>query len=154
RTAASYGRGWQREFKLRIAAVLAPQKDYAPLALEIATRLEQELVPADAAATRQRVLKALAAAEANAGSSTAVREKLAGLLATVEKPRDREYRAKVPPFKPVLFTGRKTQSDRAVVLELFTGTQCPPCVAASVAFEALHETYRPTDLVLLQYHLH
>jgi len=154
KTAASYGRGWQREFHLQIAVALAPQKDYAALALGIATRLEKELVPADAAATRQRVLKALAAVEANAGSSAAVRETLAGLLAKVEETLDREYRAKVPPFKPVSFTEHKAKSDRAVVLELFTGTQCPPCVAAAVAFDALHETYRPADLVLLQYHLH
>src|SRR4029077_11185162 len=52
------------------------------------------------------------------------------------------------------FAGRKAMSDRPVVLELFTGTQCPPCVAAAVAFEALHETYKPAELVLLQYHLH
>jgi hypothetical protein len=104
--------------------------------------------------TRQRVLKALAAAEAASGSSAAVQEKLAGLLVKVEETLDQEYRAKVPPFKPVAFSGRKTASDRAVVLELFTGTQCPPCVAAAVAFDALHASYRPTDLVLLQYHLH
>jgi RNA polymerase sigma factor (sigma-70 family) len=154
KTAASYGRDWQREFKLRIAAALAPQKDYAALALDIARRLEKELVPAHAAATRERVLKALAAAEANAGSSAAVRDTLAGLLAKLEETLDREYRAKVPPFKPVSFAGRKARSDRAVVLELFTGTQCPPCVAAAVAFDALHETYRPAELVLIQYHLH
>lgn len=152
--AARYGRGWQREFNLQIAAALAPQKEFAALALEIATRLEKELVPADAAATRQRVLKALAAAQANAGSSPAVQERLARLLAQVEETLDREYRAKVPPFKPGTFPRRKTASDRAVVLELFTGTQCPPCVAATVAFDALHQTYQPTELVLLQYHLH
>ena len=153
-TAASYGRRWQREFNLQVAAALAPQKDYAAVALEIATRLEKELVPADAAATRQRVLKALATAQGNAGSSAAAQEALGRLLAQVEEILDREYRAKVPPFKPVSFTGRKARSNRAVVLELFTGTQCPPCVAASVAFDALHEAYRPSELVLIQYHLH
>ena len=39
-------------------------------------------------------------------------------------------------------------------MELFTGAQCPPCVAADVAFDALLKTYKPTELVGLQYHLH
>ena len=40
------------------------------------------------------------------------------------------------------------------MMELFTGAQCPPCVAADVAFDALLKTYKPTDLVLVQYHMH
>jgi hypothetical protein len=39
-------------------------------------------------------------------------------------------------------------------MELFTGAQCPPCVAADVAFDALQKSYKPTDLVLVQYHMH
>ena len=39
-------------------------------------------------------------------------------------------------------------------MELFTGAQCPPCVAADVAFDVLEKTYKPADLVLIQYHLH
>src|SRR5207244_3231118 len=34
KTAASYGRRWQQEFSLQVAAALAPQKDYAALALD------------------------------------------------------------------------------------------------------------------------
>ena len=40
------------------------------------------------------------------------------------------------------------------MMELFTGAQCPPCVAADVAFDALVKAYKPTDLVLIQYHMH
>ncbi len=39
-------------------------------------------------------------------------------------------------------------------MELFTGAQCPPCVAADVAFDALLQTYKPTEFIGLQYHLH
>ena len=39
-------------------------------------------------------------------------------------------------------------------MELFTGAQCPPCVAADVAFDALARAYRPGDLILIQYHMH
>src|SRR5262245_31462852 len=58
------------------------------------------------------------------------------------------------PFKSDTFEGRKGKSERAVLVELFTGAECPPCVAADVAFDALEKTYKPTDVVLLQYHLH
>jgi hypothetical protein len=40
------------------------------------------------------------------------------------------------------------------VLELFTGAQCPPCVAADLAFDAIMKSYKPTELIALQYHLH
>ena len=39
-------------------------------------------------------------------------------------------------------------------MELFTGAQCPPCVAADVGFDGLLETYEPTEFIGLQYHLH
>jgi hypothetical protein len=61
----------------------------------------------------------------------------------------------VPPFKPTAFGGRKDASaNKVAVMELFTGAQCPPCVAADVAFDALQKSYKPTELVLIQYHLH
>ena len=45
KTAATFGWRWQQEFNVQIAAALAPQKDYAALALDIATRLEKNLGP-------------------------------------------------------------------------------------------------------------
>src|SRR5262249_7997514 len=56
--------------------------------------------------------------------------------------------------KPEKFAGRKTKSDRVVLVELFTGAQCPPCVAADLAFDALTKTYKPDEVILLQYHMH
>src|SRR5262249_38331410 len=52
------------------------------------------------------------------------------------------------------FGKRKGKSSRVVLCELFTGAQCPPCVAADVAFDAALETYKPSEVVFLQYHLH
>jgi hypothetical protein len=67
---------------------------------------------------------------------------------------DEDYFKKVPPVKPEKFDGRKGESTRAVLVELFTGAECPPCVGADLAFDALTKTYKPTDVVFLQYHLH
>ena len=51
--------------------------------------------------------------------------------------------------------GRKDkEANQVVMMELFTGAQCPPCVAADVAFDALQKSYKPTELVLVQYHMH
>src|SRR5204862_922525 len=57
-------------------------------------------------------------------------------------------------FDPAKFKGRKSKSNRAVLVELFTGAQCPPCVAADLAFDALEKAFPSSDVVLLQYHLH
>jgi hypothetical protein len=57
-------------------------------------------------------------------------------------------------FKPEKFPGRKTKSNRAVLVELFTGAQCPPCVASDMAFDGLEKTYQNGEVVLLQYHMH
>src|SRR5262249_49839081 len=43
-------------------------------------------------------------------------------------------------------------SDRVVLVELFTGVHSAPSVPADLAFDALDRTYKPTDVVLLQYH--
>ena len=76
-------------------------------------------------------------------------------LVKLEAKIDAEYIKTVPPFKPTAFAGRKDKAaNQVVVMELFTGAQCPPCVAADVAFDALQKSYKPTDLVLIQYHLH
>jgi hypothetical protein len=75
-------------------------------------------------------------------------------LAKLETILDKEYLTNVPPFKPEMFAGRKEKGDRKVVMELFTGAQCPPCVAADVAFDGLEKSYKPSELILLQYHLH
>ena len=38
-------------------------------------------------------------------------------------------------------------------MELFTGANCPPCVAADLAFDGLQKAYSDKEVVLLQYHM-
>lgn len=42
--------------------------------------------------------------------------------------------------------------NRVAVAELFTGAQCPPCVAADVASGVLEQTYEPSQVLVLRYH--
>jgi hypothetical protein len=80
---------------------------------------------------------------------------LAVEIAKLEEQLDTDYIKKVPPFKPAAYPGRNdTSANQVVVMELFTGAQCPPCVAADVAFDALTKSYKPTELILIQYHMH
>jgi hypothetical protein len=114
----------------------------------------QKLTDADPPATQVRVLAAYQAALEKAGKPAEARD-VAARLEKVEAKLDEEYLAKTPPFKPTPFAGRKDDAaNRVAVMELFTGAQCPPCVAADVAFDALVKAYKPTDLVLVQYHVH
>jgi hypothetical protein len=67
---------------------------------------------------------------------------------------DREFAKQAVPFEVTPFAGRKGKSERVAVVELFTGTQSPPSLAADIAFDAALKAYKPSDAVLLQYHVH
>jgi hypothetical protein len=153
KVAERYGPRSAREETMRLAELLAPQAALASVAVECAQKADQALTPKDSLEIQTRVLEALAKALKNAGRPADAAQAEAR-LAKITVEVDREYLANTPPFKPSAFEGRKAPGERAVVLEMFTGAQCPPCVAADVAFDALEKTYKATDLVLIQYHLH
>src|SRR5262245_49493032 len=153
KAAEPYGIRWQQEMAVRVADILSRQEGYAPIALTYAQRAERLLEPRDPVRTKQRVLSTLARALEKAGKADEAKE-LNARVTRLEAEEDQEYLKRMPPFKVEPFAGRKAKSDRAVLVELFTGAQCPPCVAADVAFDGLAKTYKPTDVVLLQYHVH
>jgi len=49
---------------------------------------------------------------------------------------------------------KQAAKPRRVLVELFTGAGCPPCVAADLAVSALLKNYSPEELVVLKYHQH
>jgi len=78
---------------------------------------------------------------------------LAPKIAQLEDQLDQEFIKDAVPFK-VEPAARRGKGERVVLVELFTGAQCSPCVAADVAFDALLKTYKASDVVFLQYHVH
>ena len=88
----------------------------------------------DFAQPRERLNDDLNDPEAVADLLTDAYERLAGGLAGEPRPAD--------------------GNGRTVLAELFTGSQCPPCVAADMATAALAGTFPREDLIVLQYHLH
>jgi hypothetical protein len=139
--AKPYGPGWQNEITLSAADSLSDQEGFADLAVEYARKAEKALTKGDKPAYQRRVLKVLAAALTKAKKDDEAK-------AVTERMEKIDVLAVTP------YPGRKGDSDRVAVVELFTGAQCPPCVAADVAFDALNKCYKPTDVVFLEYHLH
>jgi hypothetical protein len=144
--AEPYGARWQREIAMRISTSLVNQEGFIPVALEYARKAKRLTDPSDDFTSQMRVLNVLASALTKSKKEDEAKE--------VEKEADAIYLKKMPPFKPEKYEGRKKKSDRTALVELFTGAQCPPCVAADLAFDALAKTYAPKDVVLLEYHLH
>jgi hypothetical protein len=127
---------------MRNAEVLLEQEPFLSIAVEHARRAERLVEPTERVSVQMRVLQTLARALKAAGKADEAKE----VEARVDKLD--------VSVKPEKFAGRKSDSDRAVLVELFTGAQCPPCVAADLAFDALGKTYKPAEVVLLQYHVH
>jgi hypothetical protein len=151
--AEPYGTRWQRTVAFRLADILADQEPFVPIALEQARQGERLLTRTDDIPTQLQTLETVARVLRKAKKDAEAKE-VEGRIAKLE-PRDyAEYVKTMPPFKPDEFKGRKGKSDRAVLLELFTGAECEPCVSVDLAFDAISRTYKPTEVVLLQYHAH
>lgn len=151
--AKAYGARLQADINAQLAGALVTQEGFAPLAVEYARHAEKALTPTSAAAEQARILGLLTRALRKAGNEDEAKT-FDARIAKIDATLDREYLAKMPPFKGEPFAGRKSKSERAVFFELFTGAACPPCVAADLAFDVLTKTYKPGELVLIQYHVH
>jgi thiol-disulfide isomerase/thioredoxin len=152
KAATAYGPRWERDVTLRLAEALAGQEGLGEVAVVQAKRAERLLGDDDDAATRMKVLEAVARALTKAGKPDDAKP----YTAQISKLEARDYAeyAKTLPFKPEAFTGRKAKSERTVLVEIFTGAECPPCVAVDLAFDGLLKAYKPADAILMQYHVH
>ncbi|MSR55397.1 MAG: DUF1223 domain-containing protein [Gemmataceae bacterium] len=151
--AEPYGPRWQRTVAFRLADLLATQEPFVAIAVEQARQGERLLARSDDISTQLQTLDTLARVLRKAKKDADALE-VEGRIAKLE-PRDYlEYAKNMPPFKPEEFKGRKSKSERAVLVELFTGAECAPCVAVDLAFDSLGRSFKPSEVVLLQYHAH
>ncbi|MDH4196048.1 MAG: hypothetical protein OEW05_01415 [Candidatus Aminicenantes bacterium] len=74
-----------------------------------------------------------------------------GSLAGFEAALEAKMRAL--PYHPVPFKPARAWQGKTVLAELFTGSECPPCVAADLGFDGLLEAYPASHLAVLEYHL-
>jgi hypothetical protein len=142
RSAELYGPAWQRMVLLLVAQALSSEKGFEKVALQYAQRAERMLGPKEPPGAQKQVLDVLAVVLERAGKD----DEAMRVRARVKK---LDFR-----IKPRPYSGRKGKSDRAVLVELFTNAQAPTCVAAELAFDALARSFKPTEVVLLEYHLH
>jgi len=64
-----------------------------------------------------------------------------------------EARQRQLPFPVEHFEPTKEWKEKTVLAELFTGSECPPCVATDLGFDGLIESFGPEYLAVLVYHL-
>lgn len=150
---AKYGSRYRLEVLGRSLGSLSNQTGFEAVTLDAAEQAARGIAEGTTIGQQVKVLTALRTAQEKGGKPDLAKQTVAR-LAKLDEQLDQEYLAKVPPFKPTRFQGRKEKSDKVAVMELFTGAQCPPCVAADAAFDGLLKAYKPTELLLIQYHMH
>ncbi|MFQ3593990.1 MAG: DUF1223 domain-containing protein, partial [Gemmataceae bacterium] len=131
----------------------SPVPEVAELGLSYA-RAAHKLLPADAPEAQKLFMdKFLRNALATRGLKDEA-DKLSQRIEKAELALDATFEKQNILFDLKKFGGRKGKSQRVVVVELFTGSQCPPCIAADIAFDAARKTFSSQEVVFLQYHLH
>ncbi|HZS08059.1 MAG TPA: hypothetical protein VFD58_24705 [Blastocatellia bacterium] len=78
-----------------------------------------------------------------------------GSLNGLEAMLDAKYNKLYPhPVKVEHYAPTAKRSNRTVLAEVFTGSGCPPCVAADLGFDAMMERYKRDEVTVIMYHLH
>jgi hypothetical protein len=152
-SAERFGPRWQFRYTQQTLDALLTAESYPTVAVATAqktVRLMDIKAPPEA---RLRVLTALGMALKQAGQTDQAKQ-VEARLEQLELKSYQDYQASALDFKVAKFPGRKSKSNRAVLFELFTGAQCPPCAAADLAFDAMAKAYDTKEVVLLQYHVH
>ncbi len=149
---ASYGSRWERTSALKFASVLVDQAGYEDIALSQARMAERLLAETDTATVRMEVLEMLVRALTKANKP----EDAKGYQTQIQRLEARDYldySKTAPPFKVEEFKGRKAKSDRVAVVEIFTSSEAMQAVAFEYARDGLVKAYKPSDLIVLTYHM-
>jgi tetratricopeptide (TPR) repeat protein len=103
-------------------------------------------------------LQAAAAGGLKGDDDTAFRalyKKVNGSDKNLDADIDRTFLKSFPnPVEPEKWHPSSSRTSRIVLAELFTGSGCPPCVAADYALDAAMERYGAADMATLVYHVH
>jgi len=67
--------------------------------------------------------------------------------------KELERRKSLRPFVAPPFRAPENWQGKTALAEVFTGSECAPCVAATFAFDALEKSYPVQYLAVLKYHL-
>jgi hypothetical protein len=148
--ARNYG-GWDKEMLFQFARQVAGRDGFAALGEDLAQQALKAFGNDADSAIQLRCLDIIALSllkQDKKDELTRIRARIGELEVKGHEENEKTGLG----YTPAKVESRKGQ--RVVLVELFTGAQCPPCVAADLAFEGLGKTYTPSEVVLLQYHLH
>lgn len=149
---ADYGARWERTAALRFASVLADQGGFEDIALAQARKAERLLTDDDDATVRLEVLETLVRTLTKAKKPDDAK-KYETQIQRLEARDYQDYTKNFPPFKVDDFKGRKAKTDRVAVVEIFTSTEIAPTAAFDYARDALVKAYKPSDAIVLTYHI-
>ncbi|MGL6076588.1 MAG: hypothetical protein ACRC8S_20735 [Fimbriiglobus sp.] len=153
KSAASHGPRWENSVTLKLARTLSTQDGLSDLALAQIRRAERMVTDETPVLTQLEINETISTILTKAGKADEAKKYLAN--ATKLEAQDyTEYSKKTLSFAPKPYAGRKGKSDRVAVVEVFTGAECPPCAAVDVACDGLLVAYKPTDVIVLNYHFH
>ncbi|SPF34420.1 conserved exported hypothetical protein [Candidatus Sulfopaludibacter sp. SbA4] len=100
-------------------------------------------------------LSGRATKEAGAAFEDIYKKRHIGSADGMEAMLDAEYHKRYPnPVKVEPYKPTEKRSDRVILAEVFTGSGCPPCAGADIAFDAAMERYPHKDFAVLMYHQH
>ena len=137
---------------LRLQARANP-RDVAPLRAVLA---QVEAASGNVAGALESYVSAAAAMTLKPAQEQQFRqlyERLHGTDSGREAAVRRRHRELLPnPVKATPYSPPANRSRRVVLIELFTGSGCGPCVAADLAFDALLDRYSAGDVAALAYH--
>jgi hypothetical protein len=146
-----YSDVWYQEVAAALARKMAGLNAYAALGEEL-IQVKLKALEANAPAEQQLRLLAVLAISLHKQGKKDELAKVQLRMDDLEVLGHEEYEKLGLGFTTTKVKGRK--GARVVLVELFTGAACPPCVDADLAFEGLSKTYAPSEVILLQYHLH
>jgi hypothetical protein len=150
--AEPYGPRYQSFIARNVAQVLDRQEIEPTIALEYAQKLEKLMDDKEPTANQIRTLEFIVSLLEKGKKTKEVKEYRARIARLRSRSGDDELK-KALTFKPEPFAGRKGKSTRAVLVESFTGAQCEACPATDIALHGIGKSYKPADVVVLQYHV-
>jgi hypothetical protein len=147
-----YGARWERNAALKFASTLADQAGFEDVAIAQARKAERLLADDDEALVRMEVLSTLSRVLTIAKKPDEAK-KYDLQIQRLEARDYQDYAKANPPFKVEEYKGRKAKSDRVAVVEIFTATEAAQAAAFDYARDALMKAYKPTDVIVLTYHM-
>jgi len=151
KASAAYGPRWERAVALRLANEFAGQAGFAEVALVQARRAERAMTDGEPVNAQLEVLETLVKVLTKAGKPDDAK-KYAVPIQKLALRDVADYAKETLKFEMPEYKGRMAKSDRVVLMELFTSSEDDNAVASSIAFDGLLKGFKPSELLVVQYH--